>query len=413
MTEHHPPANGNFNHDIIAALDAVRKALTSLIEHHGVSPAAAGDIARTFRLNRNLAWRIVKMIAAEDPASGIMHMPADDGIETITQALADHGAPASHIAALRSAYAAFEHVVATHAGDRDTLELILDGMEGVSASERLERSRRLAFRGLSGVWGVQARVRCSANFIAPSASDPSRLDLGMIGGVVDFRRLRPGPRWPLFRPRTYDERGDPIASIPGVEALDRRYQNSPGPKFLSEYCTPNMPEIITIQQPHGWVYELRDWPVGNTGAFSCFFGQVVRAAAPRSRTTTELHAENFAHIAMPAEALQFDLIVHKSLDFLLTPEVFVLAQPDALGPVTAYSSQAQGGPHPIPIGADVQQLATDPLDLTSPLIPRYRQMIEDVFARLEYRLRDFRAIRLLIKFPPMHSTVLLRSDLPA
>jgi hypothetical protein len=406
-------APGPFQEDLIAAFSELRSALSRLVESCNVSPTAAGDIARIFKLNRNIAWRIVKMLASEDPASGIMHMPGEEAIEAITHALIDHGASAEPIARFRAACDAFERVITAHAGDRDTLELILDGMDGVGAGERLERSRRLAFRGLSGVWGVQARVRCSTNFIAPSAKDPSRLDLGLIGGVVDFRRLRPGPRWPLFRPRTYDENGNPIASPPGVEALDSRYQRDPGPKFLSEYCSDSMPEISVIQQPNGWVYELCDWPVGNTGAFTCFFGQVARAAAPRTRTPTELHAENFAHIAMPVETLQFDLIVHKSLDFLLAPDVFVLGQPDGIGPVTACSARTPGGAHLIPIGTDMQELPGSAPDMTSPLVPAYRGMIESVMERQGHQLRDFRALRLLIKYPPMHSTVLLRSDLPA
>lgn len=406
----HRDVSGTFSDELFTAFDVIRRLLSDLLGDRGISIEAAGDMARVLKLNRNIAWRVSKMLTTEDRASALAHLPGDDGLEALFRALDDRGSPASAVDRLRRAAADFDRVVTTHAGDRDTLELILDGMDGVGASERLERSRRLAFRGLSGVWGVQARVRSSTNFIAPNAQDPSRLDLGVIGGVVDFRRLRSGPRWPLFRPRSYDEQGEPNTPC-AVEALDPRSCGERGPKLLRDYCSPNMPEIAVVEKPRGSVYELTDWPVGNTGAFTCFFGHIQRAAAPRSRTKSELHAEIYAHIGMPAEHLQFDLIVHESLSHMLEPEVLSLGQPDGGGPLAA-SALGPGGAHTIPVGASTSLLEGVPPMLGSPLIPRYDEMIERVFTRLGWDLRSFRALRLTVKYPPMNATVLMRSELP-
>ena len=80
---------------------------------------------------------------------------------------------------------AVERMVSRHVGDRPTLELVRDSLPDRS-HDRLIVSRKLAFRGNSGIWGVQARTRLNAAFVAPSHDDPEMLDAANVGGRVQL-----------------------------------------------------------------------------------------------------------------------------------------------------------------------------------------------------------------------------------
>lgn len=116
-----------------------------------------------------------------DLYQSLQHLPGAEGIEILPKAAHKVGVAELLLDNVREAQRDFDRVV-------------LDSMGGAGSGERLEYSRKLAFRGSSGVWGLQARVRCTTSFVAPNRDNPDLLDLGLVGGLVDVRRLRAGMR---------------------------------------------------------------------------------------------------------------------------------------------------------------------------------------------------------------------------
>ncbi len=79
-----------------------------------------------------------------------------------------------------------------------------------SGADRLVKSRKLAFKGNSGIWGAQSRVRMNTSFIAPNRDNPELLDYAQIGGYSDLQRLRVNGAWPLFRMRYLNDDGSDL-----------------------------------------------------------------------------------------------------------------------------------------------------------------------------------------------------------
>ncbi len=394
-----------FEEDLVEAFEALRVNLRRLLAAAGVQDIGSGDVARRLGLNRNLTWKLAKVLGSDDIYTSVQHLPGEEGMEILAKALANAGAPRDLVDGFTRARQRLDRVVEVHTGDRATFDLIIDGFAGAGSGDRLEQSRKLAFRGNSGLWGMQAKVRSTTTIVAPNRDDPTMFDFCIVGGVVDFRRLRPSTRWPLFRPRQYHDDGSPIDLGPREEPVDPASASPESPMLIREFCSANTPDIRAVRSRLGWDYEMGDGPVGNLGAFTCFFGRIVRKATTIHRTDQDPFLDLLSNVTMPVETMLFDVLVHQDLPFLMSPKVMLLATMDGGGP--GHEDQS------IPLEARPLELMGRPPILSTQLIPRYDELTAFLFARGGWNPREFRALRLAIKYQPMHSVAVMRTELPA
>lgn len=397
------PSLTAFEDHLGAVFGAIRGSLISLLSGAGLNPTEPQEMARQLGVSRNLTWKISRVVGAPDMFQAFLHIPGDEGLEILVAAIERRGCSATHLAAFNDARQELDRLVVRHAGDRATFDLILDGMGGRDAAERLEHSRKLAFRGNSGLWGAQARARSTTVLLLPGASDAERVDVVMLGGLVDLRRLRPRTPWPIFFKHSFDAQGNPDLSPPPEEPLD-----PPSPdraNLLREFCSPDLPPIRTVPTSGGVEYVLDSGPIGNLGKCTCFFGSIFRGRAGRYRSPDDTHAEFVSHIHQPTETLQFDVIVDERLGLGRDPEVLIRGK-------VGHSGSAHSG-LPLPFLERAVELPGPHPALDSPWVPQYGRLIEWTLSRLGADPGFLRAHRLVMKYPPMHATVSLRYALPS
>lgn len=386
---------------VAAAFLGLRSALADVIRALGVDPGEPQELARRLRVSRSLTWRISKAIREDDLAIALQHLPGETATGTLLQAAAGQGVEPGLIERARSAREALDRVVQEHSGDRATLDLILGSMTGQHSAERAHPGRRTAFRGNSVVWGIQARGRSVLSVIAPHAADPTRIDTALVSGFIELRRLRPELRWPLFRPYLYHDDGSPVVEQTAEVAIDPAYDSKPGPKLIGSHCSPGLPTISLVKQRRGSVYELGPGPVGNAGAFDCFYGSILRGAVPRYATPEDRFAETYCQIALPVEALEFDLFVHRDI-------------PVPGGMEVEHRGWGSLGGAP-DVGLPMAERAVELMDrhtgIDSTIVPRYNELVNAVFERGGWARKDFRVFRLSMAYPPMHTVVLMRFPL--
>jgi hypothetical protein len=333
-------------------------------------------------------------------------VPGTSSLEKVIQASVRHGADAEVVAKARAAVIDFRKMISEHAGDRPTLDLIIDGAR--STKSPLELSRKLAFRGNSGLYGVQARTRILCHFLSPNRDDPTRLDMATVSGYVGFRRLRPSVRWPIFMVRSWTEgRADQLVNG-GWEPLEASESSARGFPIVKSFSHGNTPEIRPVKTAEGCDFVLGEGPVGNEGAFDCFWGEMMRGAVDLYAAAEGDTGEFGAAITAPAETLISDIVVDESLSFALKPEVLVFGRIFAQGQPTG----ARDDPTIIPISQSTTELPGSPPLVTTPLVPRYAQLVRQVFQRMDWDPKRFRGVRLLMEYPPLGSDVILRFQLP-
>src|SRR5690349_9712018 len=120
------PATEPFEEQLTTSFQELRRSLSTLVNACGSKATKPQEMARRLGINRNLTWKLSKVISAHDLYEAIQHLPGDEGVEIMVRAAEKKGIDGELARNVRSAHAAFNRVVEVHSGDRATLELMLD-----------------------------------------------------------------------------------------------------------------------------------------------------------------------------------------------------------------------------------------------------------------------------------------------
>ena len=398
----------SFLEDYHSCLDHLRASLADLLAASGLLHARPQEMAREFSLNKNLTWKISKLVHQNPSSETLSFIPGPSGFRIFLRALANYGVEPSLLEHSEKAFSDFQSMVRRHAGDRPTMQLLLDSVAADDGDHaRLEESRRLAYQGNSGILGIQARVRLSTFFVAPNRENPSMLDSAFLGGLFGLRRFRPDARWILSRNTGFADDGSEVQS-PRCLPLDPR-SSQVGPSLLLDFTSSPVPEVSIRRFEDMDLYELAQGPIGNTGVADVCFGHFTRADLPRYRDAHNQNGEFHILLASPVETLIFDMVLHKDLG--------VDTIPQALMPLNFHQALMPASSR---MGADYLPLPEKPRLLhgtqptfATPRIERYTEMTELVFHRLGWDPHDFRAWRLEMQFPPLPATLIMSFPLQA
>jgi hypothetical protein len=400
------PVTATFEEACNDAVGRLQAAFVELFDSVQADPHSPQDVSRRFSLNKTLTWNISRLIQSPGGLAAVTHIPGRMAIEKMLKATSRDGANDAAVDGVRAAADAFEQLVEVHLGDRSTLDLVLDGVE-TPTSDGFELSRKLAFRGNSGLYGVQAKSKLVSSFLAPNADDPDRLDMAMVIGYAGFRRLRSSARWPLFKPRSWATDDEPIAEETWQPIVPPANGRRDGLHLLPEFSEGSLPEMEVVENATSCDVMLKPGPIGNPGAFDCYRGEFLRSAAGRYRTRNEDYGEFGASITSPMEHVVIDIIAHEDLDFALRPEAVVFGR---LFPHGEHGTDQDY--LLLPIKQSVVALPGRPPAVATPLVPRYAEMVQTVYDSLGWNPSQFRGVRMQMLYPPFGATVNLRFPLP-
>jgi hypothetical protein len=378
--------------------------LIKLYSSVGADPNQPQDVSRRLNLNRNLTWKLSRVINAPDAFSVLNHLPGQQGLDLALKAFEKAGASRELSEGVRISMQSFVETVAALAGDRERFELTLQSMGLFEPEHRVDHGRELAFRGNSMIWGVQARARVCCMVIAPGQA-PDTVDIVQIGGLIGFQRLRPSASWRLFRMQMWSDAGEDMLEKRGPDAV------MPGalphaPLVLSEFCSENMPEIEARKGPDGTEFILPGGPVGSRAAFDCYYGYVARGL-PMYRDESNAFGATAVPNTLPAEHVIVDILLHQGVPRAGGFEALVYGYPHGGtdGPtVQTISNQ-------LPIRCDPVELAGPPPAVATSLAPGYDRVVSRVIERMGWDSSAFMGVRSSLEYPPMSSRVVLRFPL--
>jgi len=398
-----------FEEDFRQTLQAYRSALIELFSAVGEDLSSPLLIAERLRLRKNLVWRISNLVQAKDLYSVFPYLPSSKGMLELLARFGEQSVSAAKITKTKQAMVEFEAMASYHAGDRPTLELILDSVvTGRSEGHPLMASRKAAFRGNCGVWGIHARARVNSHFLAPNAENPELGDMVLTSGVVGLRRFRAGSIWPLAR---IGGRGGRIGDQgrPRELAIDPDYQDQPGLNLIPEFCSSPIPPIRTVESELGILFELAEGPVGNGSVTDMFLGTALPGVAPMVAGPGNEHGALECKIDAPVQSQQFDFFLHR--DFRLPGELEWLLAGRLRGELRL--DQGLENVDLLPLGATPQRVGYGLSVVGTPLAPGYPELCRKVYERMGWNPEDFYCHRLVIEYPPLTSSICVRFELPA
>ena len=394
-------ALGAFRTECDAAIEALRAALRALAIESGSDPLRPQEVSRRFGINKNLTWKFARVLLAQDSFEAIPMLPGPEGVEIYLRAFEAVRIPVRFTDAVRESMRIFDGVVARHFGDRAQLELVLDGLR---LDGNLEASRRMAFKGMSGVFGLRARVRVTAQIITPTPTKDGSADIALIVGLAGLQRLRPIGALPLLRAGGTSANGmpapEPLVCSTGSDAPDY---------LLRDFSSfPNATVNTKSASGGRFALELSEGPLGRIGESDLFFATITRGAISLTQRGGDAKCNLITSVSIPAEAFASDLFVHKSVRGLESMRMSIhstLAQP-----LTDDEQQQQATVLPI----DAAPLAVEELASGYGIlgVPRYEEMIGRAFAAMGQDPAEFRLFRVALAYPPAPSALLTRWDLP-
>ncbi|MEM7228052.1 MAG: hypothetical protein AAF432_04470 [Planctomycetota bacterium] len=396
-------ASEAFYREYLAVAQALRHALINAFDAVGVNPSTPREASRRLGLDKNLTWKLSRIVNAEAMSRVAESVPGTSGIQLVCRAFRKLQPSDACIDVLESAFQRFENLVTQHSSSRETLQFMLDGLD-TPQPERLEQVRRLAYRGNCGIWGVQARVRLSAHVMALD-EDATQIRYAQFGGLIGFQRLRPGPRWPLFSFHTYNDDGTPVhPHMVPIEASSR----PDFPLLITSLCTGTLPDMFMSVEERTTSYEYGDGPVGTSGECDAYFGYLDTTTRTRYRDEHNQLGELLCVINTPIETLVFDLIVQRELAEQISPEALMYGRATGM----PYGHERRDDRTLIPIGDSLRELEPGPHLLTSPLVRGSNTLGTRVLDMMDRSIDDFIGWRLVMPYPVMPSTVSVRFELP-
>lgn len=371
----------------------------------GANPQDPQSIIRRIGLNKNLAWKIAKIVQADDPSLALQQMPGTAGIKIFLKNIERAGANPTLIQTTREALDEYERLISVHSGDRTTLEMMGSELSPAGRQQRDEFYRKQLFQGASYVWGVQARVMLKVGIVGPNGQ-PGVLDFVSLSALIDFRRIRPDVSWVMAVRRARNDDGTEVP-FSSPTAIDPRYAGADNAPLMGDFCSEPLPELRRFTSPIGTNFELVEGPAGNIGASTCVVGTMQRGL-PYYRTPANEIGEHMAICDTPAELLVFDLFIHESFKFAIPPEPSLYSE---LGAQIPYPGRGRER-NRLPLNEPLQDLGSGPLLLATPEVPRYTQMVKAMFAPTSWNPTEFHGFRMKIAYPACPTAVVLRYPLP-
>lgn len=410
MSRARPAAAAPFESAARDTLKQLRDALGLAIESIPGEPVTRpSELARRLDLDTRLAWKISKVVNARDPFLASQYLPGASGVKIFLRAASRRDVSATVLDGVRQAFKRFDELMKVHSDNRETFDAMLAGHVTDQRGRVDLEHRKSAFRAMSYIWGVQARTHLHTYLLAPSAT-ASYFDAAILRGYIDLRWIRPNVPWRLSRFYTVDAAGEMHTSFER-EPIAPPPSGGPGEAdmpVMHEFSTQPLPECRRVVGGKGNVsYRLVEGSVGDTGAMTCVYGEVIRAAEP-SRVQGDHTALCMTALPRtPARTLMFDVLVHREL--FDAPRFRAELYGDL------YGEAFEGDPAEcdrLPMHETIEFLGAGAGAVRTPDVPRYPEMVQQAAERLGCRDDSFDAWRLRIEYPPVPSALRVTQPLP-
>lgn len=390
--------------DVLNVLYLLRDALTEMLSATGVDITKTRATARDLGLDRNLVWQVTHVMNSPDILSAARAIPSRAKMEKLCEVCAERGASKASVRGVIESLDCFERMIEVSLGNREDFETMLASLEQEDVTGRQEPTRKLAFHCNSTIWGVQAKVNFKACFTAPSATEPDKIEVMQVSGLVGFRRLRPVP-WPLSRSHAYSDTGEELEL--NYDPIGPDDSHGGERSLLTEFCSQPLPEIHRVSTSYGHFYELASGPIGNAGLSTCIFAERVTPLFERYRTSREEFHATMIDLVTPSEHTILDLFLHHELGAFEAPEAMLL---DRLSTARGYDPELDAK-YQLPMSVGAVGLGSSASGTATPQFPLYPRVLSSVLESMGWKHEDFDGFRLSLKYPPVPSALVLRVPL--
>lgn len=404
-----PNSITRFQEDVTRTILGLRKAIGIVVSKLPERIDSPHDVYQVLGLDKKLGWRIYKIIHEDDLFFAAQFVPGRHSFGRFIKSCRARGVGKDCLENAMTAVEEFYEIIDIHSGDRQSMDMMLMASSRDGRDQAFNTLRKQACYAQSHLLGLQAETQLDSWFFGPSAT-PGMLDVAEVKGLFDIRRNRPGVKWVIDTPCFFT--GTSHNEQFFTETIDRGpscnlMENVP---FLQKYCSDPLPALKAVTSKScGPVYELEDGPVGNTNLIDTVTGTVSRGIFPVDPDPSEKQHEVSVKIYTPVQNLILDLFFHETMAETMAgnPSACMLFDYYERGGALEYRSLRDTVPmniKPMLIGSGTGCAYT-------PLVPRYSEMLGDVFQCLRWDPDEFVVYRIRVEFPVVPSSLYYTDDI--
>jgi hypothetical protein len=364
-------------------LRTLRRATAAVLAACGGLERAV-DVATRFGLDRSLAWKVWHIGYGTGATPSPAHIPGRLGYARFLDAAGVAGVGAEVIAEARASFAAFQQLLAHHAGDRATADSMLGVLTEEGRTRRETALRREACRANAYFLGVQASSLYQLDVLL--APEPGFMpDLVRIRGHFGLLRMRAGVTWRLAR--TTLMRADGPSGELHREPLLGGDASEGG--LMPEFCSRPLP-LVTRRVVDGVTVEdeLAPGEVGQGGAVDVVTGEWI-SRMPRSKAVRDAVT---MRVTTPAERLCYEVVAPPEVVERLTLRVHSTVQ-------TEHPYMRAEDYDQIPVLESFEDLGPVADAPAAPEIPRQGAIMRWVLGAMWDRVRGSRVWRVRMRYP--------------
>lgn len=366
-----------------------------------INSASTGpqQLARDLGVDKVLASRLLKMIRSQDPLAAAHLAPGPDPLRRVVKAAGRAGASRELVQRATEAINQFDDFVRAEAGDRSALDAMLAAWLPEVRQEFELRRKQAAFRAISQLKGVSADVDFATVVLHPSETEPDRLDIVWLFGVIGLQRVRAGASVTFATRRLTPDAHDRMPTTLDGEPI----QHFDGLR-LEEFCSKPLPPITAVHHGETVRYGLAGDRFGPASAVDLVFAEVNRGDIDRTSVNRGRMSYVFAEIGTPVKKLLFTVLVHQDVYAGIEPtmRIYDTALEGLANPNDPSRDQSQWD-----VGERLDSLGVGMPRFGAADVPRYREMLDAIFTRMQWDAANFRGYRTRIDFPIYGSQIVI------
>lgn len=398
--------------DAREALMALRVSLGHLLTIAAPRAERASEIQTSLKIDKKLAWRVHHFLNEPDVMAASLYLPSSAGLEQVLKGAREQaGDRASESEqSTRDAFESYMQVVSSHAGERNAMDMMMASTSPAAHAEASRNHQRSAYKANSFIWGVQAKLQLSTMILKPSDEEPGRVDIAMLRGLAQLRRIRSNVPWVFARALCVDDDGEvrhPF-NLSSIDAQPPRDDGLPPVNLLRDFCSKPVPEVRRVLGSDRHILdEIVEGPVGNTGLLDCFTGELASGIGVVYADDHNKVVDLAVRVRTPLQWLLVDVFTHGEASPSDTPWLRTYSDINGLDHAPGRAERDR-----LPHNSEVQCLGKGLAGAFTPQLKKYPAMLEHAFGRLGWDASEFHHCRVLVEYPVMPSSVHIGWTLP-
>ncbi len=386
-------------------LASVRASISRITHGLGVPTAGVSDLSRALGLDKKLAWQISNLLSERDPLRSARFIPGPQPWRRFCEAASSRGVDAALIEQAKIEIRDFRGFVTRQVGDEDTFEEIVACHRGNGDDPVSVRMRKQLFQANSSLLRGRAHaILRTAVFTLDEAG--TGIEFAIVRGLIGLVRYSDGRPWMLGSIRATE--GSSPRHAMRLRSLEAGHADRDVP-IWGEFSRGVGLDGYRVETPDGYLqYWVPASPVGLSGRMDCVTAERGELPSWRYRSATERYHSITNPVQTPSEWIVVDQFIDERIWGEVRPRGLILT--DARGGRDR-PWYARPEDH-LDFTPEVESLGRGLASAHCVQVPMVSEVTSALFERLGMDADRFLHFRLMVRYPPVPSTVAMAHELP-